>query len=160
MLSSEAGKELRYMLFQTTLPELPQAGPTCRGELAWNSSNFRTGMGVPATLRGGRRSRLLCLSKKQLHKPPSRGASLTVPELEQSKTTVINSLASAHSRRSYKHAIEKFVAWYRSEPRLGFNRSVMVRYRSFLEGLWLSAASWHGNRCSFRETYSDGDWPR
>ena len=68
-------------------------------------------------------------------------ASFTVPELEQSKTTVLNTLASAHSRRSYKHAIEKFIAWYCSEPRLGFNRSVVLRYRSFLEGLSLSAAT-------------------
>jgi integrase len=67
--------------------------------------------------------------------------STTVPELEQSKTTVLNMLASAHSRRSYKHAIEKFIAWYCSEPRLVFNRSVVVRYRSFLEGLSLSAAT-------------------
>jgi transposase len=50
-------------------------------------------------------------------------------------------LASAHSRRSYKHAIEKFISWYCSEPRLGFNRSVVARYRSFLEGLSLSAAT-------------------
>jgi site-specific recombinase XerD len=50
-------------------------------------------------------------------------------------------LASAHSRRSYKHAIEKFITGYCSEPRLGFNRSVVVRYRSFLEGLSLSAAT-------------------
>ena len=54
---------------------------------------------------------------------------------------MLNTLASAHSRRSYKHAIEKFIAWYCSEPRLGFNRSVVVRYRSFLEGLSLSAAT-------------------
>jgi integrase len=76
--------------------------------------------------------------------PPNKSASqsgLTVPELEQSKTTVLNSLASAHFRRSYKHAIDKFIAWYCSEPRLGFNRSVVVRYRSFLEGLSLSAAT-------------------
>jgi integrase len=79
--------------------------------------------------------------KKQPCKSASCSASLTVPELEQSKTTVLNMLASAHSRRSYKHAIEKFIAWYCSEPRLGFNRSVVVRYRSFLEGLSLSAAT-------------------
>jgi hypothetical protein len=52
----------------------------------------------------------------------SDGCSLTVPELEQSKATVLNMLASTHSRRSYKHGIEKFIAWYCSEPRLGFNR--------------------------------------
>jgi len=80
-------------------------------------------------------------SQKQPRKSASCSASLTVPELEQSKTTVLNMLASAHSRRSYKHAIEKFIAWFCSEPRLGFNRSVVVRYRSFLEGLSLSAAT-------------------
>jgi hypothetical protein len=42
--------------------------------------------------------------------------SLTVPELDQSKIAVLNMLASAHSRRSYKHAIERFMAWYCSEP--------------------------------------------
>jgi len=79
--------------------------------------------------------------QKQPRKPASCSANLTVPELEQSRTAVLNMLASAHSRRSYKHAIENFIAWYCSEPRLGFNRSVVVRYRSFLEGLFLPAAS-------------------
>jgi hypothetical protein len=78
--------------------------------------------------------------KKQRSKSASY-SSLTVPELDQSKMAVLNMLASAHSRRSYKHAIEKFIAWYCSEPRLGFNRSVVVRYRSFLESLCLSAAT-------------------
>ena len=70
----------------------------------------------------------------------SHCAGVTVPELEQSKAAVLSTLASAHSRRSYKHAIEKFIDWYCSEPRLGFNRSVVLRYRTFLEGLTLSAA--------------------
>jgi hypothetical protein len=61
-------------------------------------------------------------SKKRPSKSASFSASFTVPELDQSKTTVLNTLASAHSRRSYKHAIEKFIAWYCYEPRLGFNR--------------------------------------
>ena len=51
-------------------------------------------------------------AKKRPSKFASRCASLTVPELEQSKTTVLDAVASAHSRRSYKHAIEKFIAWY------------------------------------------------
>jgi len=46
-----------------------------------------------------------------------------------------------HSRRAYKNAIDKFIAWYCSEPRLGFNRAVVLRYRSFLESLSLSAAT-------------------
>src|SRR5258708_18705880 len=70
-----------------------------------------------------------------------RSATLTIPELEQSKTAVLNTLASQHSRRSYEYAIERFIAWYCSEPRLTFNRSVVVKYRSFLERLSLSAAT-------------------
>lgn len=70
-----------------------------------------------------------------------RSATLTIPELQQSKSTVLNTLASAHSRRSYAYAIERFIAWYCTEPRLTFNRTVVVRYRSFLERLSLSAAT-------------------
>jgi site-specific recombinase XerD len=70
-----------------------------------------------------------------------RSAMLTIPELEQSKAAVLNSLASQHSRRGYEYAIERFIAWYCSEPRLTFNRSVVVKYRSFLERRSLSAAT-------------------
>jgi len=66
---------------------------------------------------------------------------LSIPELEQSKTAVLNTLASMQSRRSYEYAIDKFIAWYCSEPRLTFNRSVVVRYRSFLERLSLSGTT-------------------
>jgi integrase len=66
---------------------------------------------------------------------------LTIPELEQSKAAVLNTLASIHSRRSYEFAIDRFIGWYCSEPRLTFNRAVVVRYRSHLEGRSLSAAT-------------------
>jgi N-glycosylase/DNA lyase len=79
--------------------------------------------------------------EKQQLKSVSRYAALTIPELEQSKSAVLNTLASANSRRMYEHAIERFIAWYCDEPRLAFNRSVVVRYRSFLESLSLSAAT-------------------
>jgi site-specific recombinase XerD len=81
------------------------------------------------------------MSKKQQRKCVSRSATLTIPELEQSKAAVLNTLASAHSQRSYKYAIERFIAWYCDEPRLAFNRSIVMRYRSFLESLSLSAAT-------------------
>ena len=79
--------------------------------------------------------------KNHQRNPISRSASLTIPELEQSKAAVLNTLASAHSRRMYDYEIERFIAWYCHEPRLAFNRSVVMRYRSFLEGLSLSAAT-------------------
>jgi len=56
-----------------------------------------------------------------------------VPDLEQSKNAVLNSLAAVSSQASYAHAIDEFIVWYCSEPRLAFNRTVVLRYRFFLE---------------------------
>jgi hypothetical protein len=50
-----------------------------------------------------------------------------------SKNAVLNSLAAASSQESYGHAIDEFIGWYCSEPRLAFNRTVALRYRFFLE---------------------------
>jgi site-specific recombinase XerC len=58
---------------------------------------------------------------------------LALPDLEQTKTAVLNSLTSASGQRTYDHAIREFVAWYCSEPRLAFNRTVVLRYRIHLE---------------------------
>jgi site-specific recombinase XerC len=58
---------------------------------------------------------------------------LRLPDLEQSMNAVPNSLAAASSQESYAHAIGEFIVWYRSEPRLAFNRAVVLRYRYFLE---------------------------
>src|SRR5499433_1691317 len=58
---------------------------------------------------------------------------LALPDLEQSKTAVLNSLTSRSGQRSYDHAITDFVEWYCSEPRLAFNRTVVLRYRIHLE---------------------------
>src|SRR5579872_177227 len=58
---------------------------------------------------------------------------LKLPDLEQSKSAVLNSLASQSSQRSYEHAIREFIEWYCSEPRLAFNKTVVTRYRIFLE---------------------------
>ena len=37
------------------------------------------------------------------------------------------------AQRGYRHAIDEFVEWYCSEPRLSFNRAVVLRYRIHLE---------------------------
>src|ERR1700732_5238345 len=58
---------------------------------------------------------------------------LKLPDLEQSKSAVLNSLTSLSSQRSYDHAIREFIDWYCSEPRLAFNRTVVTRYRISLE---------------------------
>ena len=52
---------------------------------------------------------------------------------------MLNSLGSPASRRVYEYAIDQFIAWYCSEPRLAFNRIVVVRYRLHLESRGLAA---------------------
>ena len=58
---------------------------------------------------------------------------LRLADLEQSKNAVLHSLGAASSKESYGHAIDEFIGWYCSEPRLSFNRTVVLRYRFFLE---------------------------
>src|ERR1700678_2744592 len=66
---------------------------------------------------------------------------LRLPDLEHAKSAVLNSLASPESRRSYEFAIQNFVQWYCSEPRLALNRIVVTRYRMQLEQLHLAPST-------------------
>ena len=71
------------------------------------------------------------------HSPPYKRKqpkrALALSDLEHTKTAVLNSLRSVSGQRTYDHAIREFVAWYCSEPRLAFNRTVVLRYRLHLE---------------------------
>jgi integrase len=82
------------------------------------------------TAEGGRLQ--LPRTKKNKRKAPKRA--LALPDLQQSKTAVLTTLTSASAQRTYNHAIDEFVDWYCSEPRLAFNRTVVLRYRIHLEG--------------------------
>ena len=76
-------------------------------------------------------------------KKPSkpRRSVLRLRDLDQSKSAVLNSLGSPASRRAYEYAIDEFIAWYSSEPRLAFSRVVVTRYRLSLEARGLAASS-------------------
>src|ERR1017187_6249803 len=58
---------------------------------------------------------------------------LRLPDLEFAKAAVLNSLTNPDAQRGYRHAIDEFVDWYCSEPRLAFNRILVLRYRTYLE---------------------------
>jgi hypothetical protein len=77
--------------------------------------------------------------RTQKAKANYRRTVLRLPDLDHSKVAVLNSLTSPRSRRVYQYAIEQFIAWYCSEPRLAFNRIVVVRYRMHLESRNLAA---------------------
>ena len=71
--------------------------------------------------------------RKRNKRPPCRKIVLKLPDLDHAKSAVLNSLSSPHSRRNYKFAMEQFIAWYCSEPRLALNRAVVLLFRLHLE---------------------------
>ena len=53
----------------------------------------------------------------------------------------LQSLGSVASKRTYAYAINDFITWYCSEPRLAFGRTVVLRYRYELEARRLAPAT-------------------
>ncbi len=76
--------------------------------------------------------------KKGAKKAARSKTKLGIPDLEQAKTAVLSSLRSPESQRGYRHAIDEFIAWYCSEPRLSFSKTVVNRYRIHLEARQLA----------------------
>jgi hypothetical protein len=62
------------------------------------------------------------------------------PDLDHAKRTVLSSLGSPASVRAYEFAINDFISWYCSEPRLAFSKHIVLRYRIELESRSLSAS--------------------
>jgi len=54
------------------------------------------------------------LKSRKKRKSPKRV--LALPDLEQAKSAVLNTLTSKSGQRTYDHAITEFVEWYCSEP--------------------------------------------
>ena len=66
---------------------------------------------------------------------------LRLPDLDHSKIAVLSTLSSPDSQRSYRFAIDDFISWYCSEPRLAFNKTVVLRYRLQLEARHLASST-------------------
>ncbi len=66
---------------------------------------------------------------------------LRLPDLDFAKRAVLNTLGSPESKRAYEFAIDDFITWYCSEPRLAFSKPVVLRYRLELEARRLAPAT-------------------
>lgn len=73
------------------------------------------------------------MAKREMKRQRTPKSILKLPDLEQSKSAVLNSLTPQSSQRTYDHAIREFIEWYCSELRLAFNKMVVTRYRISLE---------------------------
>ena len=75
-------------------------------------------------------------NRKTIKTRPTPKAVLKLPDLDQAKSAVLNSLSSPDAQRGYRHAIDEFIEWYCSEP-----RSVVLRYRMHLESRKLASGT-------------------
>jgi hypothetical protein len=96
------------------------------------------------------------MKKKTVRWKPKRV--LRLPDLDHAKTAVLNTLGSPDSERSYRFAIDDFIAWYCSEPRLAFNKTVVLRYRLQLEARRLSASTINVRLCGKPTTPVPKEW--
>ncbi len=78
-------------------------------------------------------------NKAKTKKTPKQA--LRLPDLDHAKLSVLNTLGSPQSQRAYRFAIDDFIAWYCSEPRISFNKTVVLRYRIQLETRHLAPAT-------------------
>jgi hypothetical protein len=79
--------------------------------------------------------------QKNSPKPKRPKTMLGLPDLDHSKSAVLDSLLSREAKRGYRHAMDEFIQWYCSEPQLSFNKIVVTRFRIFLENRNLAAGT-------------------
>lgn len=89
-----------------------------------------------------------CTKRSARTKRPK--TTLGLPDLDHSKSAVLDSLRSPESKRAYRHAIDEFIQWYCSEPRLSFSKVVVTRFRIALENRGLAAGAINGRLAAVR----------
>src|SRR5206468_5559004 len=104
----------------------------CRQHGQWPETGFET-ISLQINTILARHGRPPGMAHRKTSKRSKAKTILRLADLEQSKNAVLHSLGAASSQESYGHAIDEFIGWYCSEPRLAFNRTVVLRYRFFLE---------------------------
>jgi len=92
--------------FFRTLARLMKDNPTAQAD-------------APRVVKGEGLRRPSSMSKPRKRKKPPKRV-LALPDREQAKSAVLNTLTSKSSQRTYDHAITEFVEWYCSQPRLAF----------------------------------------
>jgi len=75
---------------------------------------------------------------------------LGLPDLDHSKSAVLDSLRSADSKLAYRHAIDEFIQWSAPSRDCRSTRLWSTRYRIFLENRQLAAGTINGRLAAVR----------
>ena len=62
------------------------------------------------------------MAKSKVKRKRAPKSVLKLPDLEQSRSAVLNSLTSPSSQRTYGHAIREFIEWYCFGADVGFQQ--------------------------------------
>ena len=85
--------------------------------------------------------------RKRNRKAPCRKIVLRLPDLDQTKSAVLNSLSSPCSRRNYKFAMEQFIAWYCSRTETRIESGCSSEISSAFGISWLGAGHHQSAAC-------------
>jgi hypothetical protein len=85
---------------------------------------------------------------------------LRLPDLDQATSAVPNCLGSHDAQRGYRHAIDEFIEWYCSEPRLSLSKAVVLRYRMNLESRKLAPGTVNCDFTHILAGIGSINWPR
>ena len=69
-------------------------------------------------------------AKRKPAKAKRAKTKLGLPDLDHTKSAVLDSLSSPESKRGYRQAVDEFIQRYWSEPRLSFKRSPATAFSS------------------------------
>jgi hypothetical protein len=67
---------------------------------------------------------------------PKPKAVLRLPDLDQAKSAVLNSLTSGDAQRGYRHAIDEFVDWYAAYAACGIGAGLVHGFATPREANW------------------------
>jgi hypothetical protein len=77
------------------------------------------------------------MAKSKMKRKRTPKSVLKFPDLEQSRSAVLNSLISPSSRRTYDHAIREFIEWYCSDSVRWFCESCLRKASASIRGVFL-----------------------
>ena len=81
------------------------------------------------------------MKRNRSEQPARSNGAFRLPDLDHAKAAVLSTLSSPNAQRCYRFAMNDFIGWYCSEPRLALNKAAVLAYRLELESLHLASST-------------------
>lgn len=81
------------------------------------------------------------MKRNRSKQPSGSNGALRLPDLDYAKAGVLSTLSSPNAQRCYRFAMDDFIDWYCSQPRLDFSKAAVLGYRLALESRRLASST-------------------